>query len=873
MRSLCVALFALIILGSPLAAADTAKEAEPSFLRMETTAGEDFTHLPLAEFLTLTTCPNCPDQEHYLDDIFATEGYPWYFVSLVADENSDANSRAGQHEPGVITTPSTYYDGGHEQVDNGDRSDHVAAIESSGERADTEVALELSMEPVTDDPNRAIITFTATWEEDGTITNPDLQAHIRVYVLERISTRYQNSRDEWVIHALLSFAYDEDVDLDPHTAFTETVEWVGADESDEHGDMSDVVYSNLMAIAGVFNDESSDTDQFSLEGAGAIPPDLSLIEPLDGADVAGNVDIGALAVANHSQIGGVQYRIDEGDWQDLEAGDGDEYLGSWDSREVENGERLLDVRAVDRTGTASLSRITVMVDNDENAPELAWMAPDPDEVQSGTITIEVEADDPQGIDAVELKVDEGSYRAMDHESGDTYTHLWDTTTVSNEVHTLTVRAVDGDGNEAVIAEELEVFNDASNSRPSIELLAPRPIDGPLHGIVELVVEVTDPGTAIDTVEYTFQGAPDYDELEAKAGAQDQWRVLWNTARAPSGPDIQLGLRATNDQGRSSQLNTTFKIDNAQPSLEVELPHASNDEVWATQGISITALDGQGPVTVQYRLDSDPWTSLSGLGSLYTAEWETTMSEDGFHTLHVQVLDQVGNSVAWSNEYRVINGELATLDLGAFTPPAADASAELTFTVDRDMEQVTLVITSPVNHRIPATPLGSGRYTVTFPAFEDHEGAQVVYYLLLETDHGEVRTGTETFTLQPAAGSPAGGGGDDDSEDDNTPILVGILAAALVAIGGGAFFWHSRRETDDDDEWDATPQPAASGQTRSTPPGSPPGMTPGMVAGMAPAPPAGAPVTCPHCQMQLMPPPGPRPIVIECPNCTGQMQIN
>ena len=820
-------------------------------------AGESFTHLPVAEFLTLTTCGNCPAQEAHLEDIFANDGYPWYYVALVCDENDEAMGRAGDYESPVITTPSTYYDGGDEQVDNGNRADHTDAINTVGERSDTEVFLNLTMEPVPDDPNRALFSFTAEWEEDGTMANPDLQVTTRVYVMERISTRYQNSHDEWIHHAFLSFAYEENVDLDPHTPFSESVEWVGADHSDDHGDMSDVVYDNLLAMAVVFNNEDLE-DEFALEAVGAIPPDLSLPTPEDQETVTGDMDLSALAVANHTTMDRVRYRIDDGSWSDLTPDSGDEYNGVWDSSEADNGEHRLEVRAVDATGAVSLTNVTVNVDNDENAPELTWLAPDAGDVQSGTVTIEVEAVDPQGIDSIELKVDDRTYKAMDHDSGDSYTYDWDTTTVTDDIHTITVRAKDNSGNEETLGMELEVDNGAA-TKPAIDLLSPTTDDEPLHGIVQVRVRATDPGAVVEQVEYTYQGTQEYYELTDSD--DDQWYVNWNTVKADSGDDIALQIRATNDNGHSSTENYAFAIDNEPPRLTVTAPTMEANQAWAILTFTIEATDGQGPVTPRYRVDQGSWTDLSFTGShTHTFDWDTTTVDDGYHELRFQVIDGAGHTQQWSGTYEVINEELAQFELSDLEPPTADQEAELTISVHQGVNAVNLIITAPIQKIIPAVP-GTipGEYTATFPAFEEHGGSIVVYHLLLRTDLGDVETDSQSFRIQPVA--QAGSGSDDD--DDNTVIYVAVAAAIVVALGGVGFVMR-RDEEPDGDEWDTTaPQPIA--PTPSQP--SQPILAPQAASPMA------LPVTCPHCANQMTPPPGSRPMLIGCPFCGGQMQVN
>ncbi len=49
-----------------------------------------FTHSVFAEYGTTTTCPYCPGASNALYSIYQSDDYPFYFVSLVSNKNSNA---------------------------------------------------------------------------------------------------------------------------------------------------------------------------------------------------------------------------------------------------------------------------------------------------------------------------------------------------------------------------------------------------------------------------------------------------------------------------------------------------------------------------------------------------------------------------------------------------------------------------------------------------------------------------------------------------------------------------------------------------------------------------------------------------------------
>lgn len=64
------------------------KETEP-----EDIGSQSFTHNVLVEYGTTSTCPNCPPVRGFLNTIYNSGNYDFYYVTLNADKEPLANSR------------------------------------------------------------------------------------------------------------------------------------------------------------------------------------------------------------------------------------------------------------------------------------------------------------------------------------------------------------------------------------------------------------------------------------------------------------------------------------------------------------------------------------------------------------------------------------------------------------------------------------------------------------------------------------------------------------------------------------------------------------------------------------------------------------
>jgi thiol-disulfide isomerase/thioredoxin len=94
-----------------------------------------FTHTVFVEEGTATWCPYCPAMANTLNAIYESGDYPFYFVALVDDMNSQAASRL-RSEYNIYGFPTGFFDGGYQLLLGGYdlESYYRPLIEACGQR-------------------------------------------------------------------------------------------------------------------------------------------------------------------------------------------------------------------------------------------------------------------------------------------------------------------------------------------------------------------------------------------------------------------------------------------------------------------------------------------------------------------------------------------------------------------------------------------------------------------------------------------------------------------------------------------------------------------------------------------------------------------
>lgn len=108
------------------------------------TVNDEFSHTVFTEKGSVTWCPACPKVSNILHTIYSSDEYPFYFVSMVADENNGANKRL-MDDLSMYYVPTTYCDGGYiVQVGQTVEQTFRSYIEACGQREVPQMNLSVS---------------------------------------------------------------------------------------------------------------------------------------------------------------------------------------------------------------------------------------------------------------------------------------------------------------------------------------------------------------------------------------------------------------------------------------------------------------------------------------------------------------------------------------------------------------------------------------------------------------------------------------------------------------------------------------------------------------------------------------------------------
>jgi len=162
----------VVLLVSPFAAAISTMTStivvQPQKNALPTNS--NFTHTIFCELQSATWCPDCPTAVTALSNIYKSNDYPFYYVSLVYDMNPNAKNRIHDYRsylhPGYIAFPTVYFDGGDKNYigRNGPSVNATAAayrqiIDDVGNRSVT-VPIELSSKVIWLGDGKLTVTLT-----------------------------------------------------------------------------------------------------------------------------------------------------------------------------------------------------------------------------------------------------------------------------------------------------------------------------------------------------------------------------------------------------------------------------------------------------------------------------------------------------------------------------------------------------------------------------------------------------------------------------------------------------------------------------------------------------------------------------------------
>jgi len=369
------------------------------------------------------------------------------------------------------------------------------------------------------------------------------------------------------------------------------------------------------------------------------PPTGSIVSPPAGLTVSGNVDI-IISASDNRAMDQVAFSID-GTY--IISDDEAPYHYSWDTTlEEEDAEHTISVVLIDLAGNESpLNPISVFVDNDPagdiTPPIVLITTPVAGQDLTGTVSIEVLAEDDFGMDRVEFFINGDSVHT---DTSDPFDYIWDTETVTDDMdHIIAVVGFDLDGN-ATLAPPIAVYIDNFDNIPPTGQIQ-NPVAGQtVTGTITIEISATD-NIGVEHVNLSIDGIP-RDTLTTFP-----YTYEWDTTSETDDEDHVISIIVSDSSDNITYVPPVSVfvnniIDDITPPVASISNPLSGQTVSGTVSFTVQAVDDFGVDNVEFFIDGE------SIGTddteSYEIEWDTTpLENDSQHTLSAYVTDHAGHT--------------------------------------------------------------------------------------------------------------------------------------------------------------------------------------------------------------------------------------
>ncbi len=246
---------------------------------------EEVIHTVFIEEATATSCQYCPTVGKIIHDVYTSGKYRFYYVSLVEDKNTLANTRLNT-EYNLYGKPTIFIDGGYTVIMGANHkiSTYEEAIQKALNRNVPNIKITI---------DAAYDTNTKKLHTRIHIYNMDTQPYagrLRVYLTEIVS-RFNDYNGKPYRYALYDYIINEDFTITAQDQL----------EKSKSMDISDLDPDNLMLFAAVFNSQKQNAysdpptnskpfDAYYVDAVNAtrvieggnLPPEVGIIVPEQG---------------------------------------------------------------------------------------------------------------------------------------------------------------------------------------------------------------------------------------------------------------------------------------------------------------------------------------------------------------------------------------------------------------------------------------------------------------------------------------------------------------------------------------------------------------------------------------------------------------
>lgn len=348
----------------------------------------DFTHTVLAEFGTTSSCPHCPPVSNYLYDIYSSDDYDFFFITLNADHEPLANARYWEIPGSSGSVPQVFFDGGYSTIigNQGSKTPYINNIAQAGGRSVADIDLDVVVDWLGDAELKVTVNVK---NNEGS----SFSGHLHAYITEIVSRWYDNNGKKYHF-SMIGYAFNKNINIDAGDTWSETAIWDG----DSHG-YGNIQEDNIMIVASVFDPNTKYVDETAAAIPGASSPPDTPDKP-DGPDegIAGE-EYEFSSSSTDPDGDHIYYMFDWGD------GSYSGWIGPFDS-----GQTVTTSRSWSLEG---LYNVRVKAKDDNGSSETPWSLPltvdivggprlDVDSIDGGLFSINALIKNTGGLDANDI---------------------------------------------------------------------------------------------------------------------------------------------------------------------------------------------------------------------------------------------------------------------------------------------------------------------------------------------------------------------------------------------------------------------------------------------------------------------------------------
>jgi parallel beta-helix repeat protein len=269
--------------------------------------------------------------------------------------------------------------------------------------------------------------------------------------------------------------------------------------------------------------------------------------------------------------------------------------------------------------------ISITVNDVDQPPQVTITSPKDGDTVSDTISITAIATDDKGINFVDFYLDDA---LIGRDSTDPYSISWDSSTVSNDTHTLKALAIDTADQVGLDMIQIIAQNKEPDQKPQIAITYPRHGEK-VAGTTTITATATD-DKGINFVDFYI------DDMRITRDVASPYEAVWDTETVPNAAHTLKAI--TEDTNGQIALHIiSIIVENIDQPPQVGIISPQDDEtVSGTIEITAEVTDDKGVKVVEFYLDDVRIARFTVLP--YVTVWDSKTVLNGRHTLKTVAVD-------------------------------------------------------------------------------------------------------------------------------------------------------------------------------------------------------------------------------------------